>query len=119
MALAPFLGAGSQIPLLGGRPSSPGPTTGYRLPILPGWFPKMRAESTLIEWIARASCSPVITGVAPKLHKAVDFSTTAPRQTLIGSAHPARRASGIGNWDQPRVEWRRAVARPPPSQNRT
>ena len=54
MALAPFLGAGSQIRLPGGRPSSPGPTTGNRLPTLPGWFLKMTAESIPVEWIARA-----------------------------------------------------------------
>ncbi len=32
----------------------------------------------------------------------------------IGPACPARLASGIGNWHQPKVEWRRAVASPPP-----
>ena len=34
--------------------------------------------------------------------KAVDFSTTAWRQAVIGPAYPARGASGTGNWDQPR-----------------
>ena len=35
--------------------------------------------------------------------KAADFSTTARRQTVDWSVlPPARRASGTGNWDQPR-----------------
>ena len=37
------------------------------------------------------------------IRKAVDFSTTARRQTVDWSGlPPARRASGIGNWDQPK-----------------
>src|ERR1035437_961403 len=37
------------------------------------------------------------------IRKAVDFSTTARRQTGDWSGlFPARRVSGIGNWDQPK-----------------
>ena len=58
---------------------------------------ELLADADLIHYTMGASAKDE----EEAIRKAMGFSTTARRQTEIGPAYPARRTSGIGNWDKP------------------